>query len=383
MINASAKGDLLMNTLAKKPALLVGGIILGIGAAILAVSGNPGNMAFCIACFVRDIAGAVKLHNAPPVEYFRPEIVGLVCGSMIISLGTKEFKVTAGQSPLLKFFLGAITMIMALVFLGCPLRMLIRMAAGDLNAYVGFVGYVCGCGIGTFFLKQNYDTGEAREIPSLSGYILPLVLIAGLILYVLDPFKVEDGKVVNALFNHSIAGPGSMHAAVHISLIVGIIFGAIAQKTRACFAGGIRNAFFMKDFDLLMPILGIFITLLVFNVVRGTFNPSFIKQPIAHVDHVFNFVPMMGVGLCAVLAGGCPMRQLILAGSGSADSACNVLGMLVGAAFAHNFGLASAASAFEGNVVTGGGPTAAGKVATIVCLVIALIIGFANKEVKN
>ena len=358
--------------LESKVGLLAGGLILGTIAVVLAMSGNPGNMAFCIACFVRDIAGAVKLHSAAKVEYFRPEIVGLVCGSMIISIASKEFKVRAGQSPLLKFFLGVITMIMALVFLGCPLRMVIRMAAGDLNAYVGFVGYVVGCGIGTFFLKNGYDTGEDREIPALSGYIIPLALVGGLIAYIL---------IGAPMFNVSESGPGSMHAAVHVSLIAGLVFGAIAQKTRACFAGGIRNAFFMKDFDLLMPILGIFIVLVVFNVVTGKFKPAFIGQPIAHVDHVFNFLPMVGVGLCAVLAGGCPLRQLILTGTGSSDNAANVLGMLVGAAFAHNFGLASGASVIKDGVLTGG-PTAAGKVAAVVCLCFALIIGFAQKETK-
>ena len=45
---------------------------------------------------------------------------------------------------------------------------------------------------------------------------------------------------------------------------------------------------------------------------------------------------MYVVGFAAVLAGGCPLRQLILAGQGSSDSAVTFLGMLIGAAFAHN-----------------------------------------------
>ena len=35
-------------------------------------------------------------------------------------------------------------MIGALVFLGCPLRMVIRMSAGDLNAYVALIGFAGG-----------------------------------------------------------------------------------------------------------------------------------------------------------------------------------------------------------------------------------------------
>ena len=53
--------------------LAVAGALVGVLAALLAYFGNPANMAICIACFVRDTAGALKLHSAAPVQYFRPE----------------------------------------------------------------------------------------------------------------------------------------------------------------------------------------------------------------------------------------------------------------------------------------------------------------------
>ena len=77
---------------------------------------------------------------------------------------------------------------------------------------------------------------------------------------------------------------------------------------------------------------------------------------------------MLLVGLASVLLGGCPLRQPILAGSGSSDSAVAVIGMIVGAAFCHNFGLASSAD----------GTTAAGRIAVILCLVVTAAIGGAN-----
>ena len=43
---------------------------------------------------------------------------------------------------------------------------------------------------------------------------------------------------------------------------------------------------------------------------------------------------MVIVGWGSVLLGGCPLRQLILAGRGNGDSAVTVFGMIVGAAFA-------------------------------------------------
>ena len=97
-------------------------ILLGVAALVLSALGNPGNMGFCIACFERDIAGSVGLHSAGKVQYFRPEIVGIVFGALLMAVGRKEFKGKAGSSPVLRFVLGAAVMIGALVFLGCPSR---------------------------------------------------------------------------------------------------------------------------------------------------------------------------------------------------------------------------------------------------------------------
>lgn len=69
--------------------LAIAGAIAGVLAVLLAVFGNPANMAICVACFIRDTVGALSLHSAAPVQYFRPEIVGFVVGAFIISLITK------------------------------------------------------------------------------------------------------------------------------------------------------------------------------------------------------------------------------------------------------------------------------------------------------
>jgi len=144
-----------------KTELLIAGALCGVIAAILAVAGNPANMAFCIACFIRDTAGAMKFHSAAAVQYARPEIVGLILGAFIISALTKEYRSTAGSSPMIRFVLGMIIMIGALVFLGCPLRMVLRMSAGDLNAYVALVGFICGVGTGSLALR----TASAWDVP--------------------------------------------------------------------------------------------------------------------------------------------------------------------------------------------------------------------------
>ena len=81
--------------------VIIAGAAVGLAALILPALGNPTNMGFCIACFLRDISGAVGLHSAAKVQYVRPEIIGLVLGAFIMSVASKEFKARAGSSPAL------------------------------------------------------------------------------------------------------------------------------------------------------------------------------------------------------------------------------------------------------------------------------------------
>lgn len=94
---------------------------------------------------------------------------------------------------------------------------------------------------------------------------------------------------------------------------------------------------------------------------------------------------MYVVGFAAVLAGGCPLRQLILAGQGSSDSAVTFLGMLLGAAFAHNFNLVGSAAkaATATDAAVPGGPAIPGKIAVIVCIVLLFVIAATNLRRKK
>lgn len=354
--------------------LALSGVVIGLLVMLLAMSGNPANMAICVACFIRDAAGALKLHTAAPVQYFRPEIVGFVCGSFLISMATKEYRSTAGSAPMVRFLLGAVMMIGALVFLGCPLRMVLRMSAGDLNAYVALIGFAGGVATGSCFLKKGFSLGRAYETKSLSGAVLPVLLAALLVI-----------GVATGAYAASTEGPGSKHAPLLLALVVALVIGALAQKSRMCFAGSIRDVILMKNFDLLSIIAALFVVMTVYNIVTGNFHLSFSGQPIAHSQHLWNILGMYVVGFAAVLAGGCPLRQLILAGQGSSDSAVTFLGMLLGAAFAHNFNLvgsaAKAATATEAAVP--GGPAMPGKIAVIVCIVLLFMIAATNLRRKK
>jgi len=60
-------------TLSKKetPIIIGAGVIIGIIAVALVYFGNPANMGFCIACFLRDTSGALGFHSAAAVQYIR------------------------------------------------------------------------------------------------------------------------------------------------------------------------------------------------------------------------------------------------------------------------------------------------------------------------
>ena len=354
--------------------LALSGVVIGLLVMLLAMSGNPANMAICVACFIRDAAGALKLHTAAPVQYFRPEIVGFVCGSFLISMATKEYRSTAGSAPMVRFLLGAVMMIGALVFLGCPLRMVLRMSAGDLNAYVALIGFAGGVATGSCFLKKGFSLGRAYETKSLSGAVLPVLLAALLVI-----------GVATGAYAASTEGPGSKHAPLLLALIVALVIGALAQKSRMCFAGSIRDVILMKNFDLLSIIAALFVVMTIYNIATGNFHLSFSGQPIAHSQHLWNILGMYVVGFAAVLAGGCPLRQLILAGQGSSDSAVTFLGMLLGAAFAHNFNLVGSAAkaATATDAAVPGGPAVPGKIAVIVCIVLLFVIAATNLRRKK
>ena len=344
--------------------IVLAGLLIGVIASLLVLLGNPKNMGFCIACFIRDTAGALKLHSAPVVQYLRPEIIGIILGSFAVSLAAKEFSPRGGSSPMTRLVLGFFAMIGCLMFLGCPFRMILRMAGGDVNALLGLVGFAAGIGCGILFLKQGYSLKRTYRLPASEGSVLPMIAVALLVLLLAVP----------SLLAFSEKGPGSMHAAAWISLAAGLAVGVLAQRTRLCMVGGIRDAILFKEFKLLFGFVAVFAAALATNLVLTAATPGTYftlgleGQPVAHMDGLWNALGMLLVGFACVLLGGCPLRQLVLAGEGNTDSAVTVVGMLLGAAFAHNFGLASSAD----------GPTLNGKIAVIIGIVVVTLIGVCN-----
>jgi len=243
-------------------------------------------------------------------------------------------------------------MIGFLVFLGCPLRMTLRLAAGDLNALVGLCGLVAGVGIGIIFINRGFSLGRAVPQARAGGYVFPGLVAFLLVLFLAAP----------ALFAASTQGPGAAHAPVALSLAAGLIIGVLAQRTRLCLVGGFRDLIFFRDYYLITGLIGLFAAALVGNLLVGNFHLGFAGQPVAHTDGIWNFLGMTLAGLGSVLLGGCPLRQLVAASEGNTDAAVTVLGFIVGAAVAHNFGLAASPK----------GVPAAGQLAVVVGLVVVL-----------
>jgi YedE family putative selenium metabolism protein len=324
-------------------------------------------MGVCVACFERDIAGALGLHRTGVVQYMRPEIIGFVLGSLIAAYLFKEFRSRSGSAPVVRFVLGALAMIGALVFLGCPWRACLRLAAGDGNAIFGLLGLIGGIWIGTLFLKSGYNLGRTQTTYTSVGWLLPLTMLGFLVLMFI--FPQVDGQAKSGVLFYSTKGPGSMHAPLIVSLLVGLAIGFLAQRSRFCTMGAFRDLILFRQTHLLSGIIALVTAAFITNLIVGQFNPGFTDQPVAHSMTVWNVAGMVLSGLSFALAGGCPGRQLFLAGEGDGDAAVFVLGMIVGAAFAHNFGLASSPK--------GVGPH--GVAAVIVGLLVCLFIGFSMR----
>ena len=205
----------------------------------------------------------------------------------------------------------------------------------------------------------------------MDGIILPVIQVVLFALLVTAPVFI--------FFSEEGAGPGAKHAAIGISLAAGLIVGALAQRTRLCMVGGLRDLVLFKEPKLILGFVAILGSALVMNLILNGatdgvyFMSGMVGQPVAHNDSLWNFLGLFLVGFGCVLLGGCPLRQLILSGEGNTDSVLTGIGLFVGAAFAHNFGLASSAE----------GPTPNGKIAVIVGILVVAFIGYMNTFMKK
>ncbi|HHY10563.1 MAG TPA: YedE-related selenium metabolism membrane protein, partial [Firmicutes bacterium] len=203
-----------------KKGIVATGALVGLLAVLLTHWGNPANMGFCIVCFIRDMAGALGLHRVGAVQYIRPEIIGIALGAFFLAQRGGEFNARGGSAPFTRFLLGILVVLGALMFLGCPLRMVLRLAGGDLNALLGLGGFAAGIGGGIYFLNKGFTLKRAYALKKSEGYLFPAMQGALLLFLLIKP----------AFIFFSTEGPGAAYAPLLVSLIAGLLVGAAAQS---------------------------------------------------------------------------------------------------------------------------------------------------------
>lgn len=334
-------------------------LMAGVGAAAAALVslGNPGNMGVCGACFLRDLAGALGAFAGEGPRIFRPELAGLILGAFAWAAVSGRFEARSGSHAAARFFLGVLMGWGALVFLGCPFRMLQRIGGGDLNALVGAIGFVGGVGVGLIFEKHGYSVGRTSGVPTAVGSIGP---------------AVGAGLLVAFLTRAGLAGPGPgesagpAHAFWTWSLAIGLLVGAVLSATGFCAVSAARQVFQKKR--VMLAAAGFLILgYVAAALATGKWNGGWGGQPIAHGETVWNVAALALVGLTGVLAGGCPVRQLVMAGEGNGDAFVGVMGLVLGGATAHGLGIAS----------SGTGTTPAGRTVVVIGLIAAVGYAFA------
>jgi len=143
----------------------------------------------------------------------------------------------------------------------------------------------------------------------------------------------------------------------------------VSQYTRFCSIGGIRHVILARNGALLGAGAALAVAYGAGVAIFGHFNLGFAGQPIAHTFHLWNFLGLALVGLTGTLLDGCPLRQLVRAGSGDGDAAFATLGLFAGAGLAHNLGLAASPK----------GVPAGAQIAVILGLLVVAGIGLLQK----
>lgn len=339
---------------------VITGALLGFGGVFLVFMGNPANSGICVSCFMENVAGALRLHDHIRMSYLRPELIAFVLGSFIVAMGTKRFRATGGSAPMVQFLVGFFIIAGCAVFIGCPIKMFLRLAAGDLTAVAAAVGLVVGIWIGVMYVKKGFSLDQRREVSKISGFFVPAVAVILLVLLLLNPSFIAMGQ----------RGPAAWKAPIPVALLVGLLIGGFAQRSGLCVTGGIRNLFLAKEKTLFKGLMTAVGVAFVASLLFGQFNLGMKAQPASHLDHGWTFLAMVLVGFGSVLIDGCPFRQLVKAGQGDVDAAIATLGMFLGGALAYSWLLRS----------TSAGPTLQGKVAVMVGLVFSVLVATAFRK---
>ncbi|RMG61458.1 MAG: YedE-related selenium metabolism membrane protein [Deltaproteobacteria bacterium] len=339
------------------------GLAFGVLAVLLSIAGNPTNTGLCVSCFLVNIAGALGLHGALVSSYLRPEIFAIVVGSFAVAFLTGEFRARTSGGNILKFLGGAFMIFGCEVFIGCPVKMLLRLSSGSLTALVGLAGLFGGVAFASLFVREGFHVFKYGESSEMLGTLLPLGSFLALFLSSTGVYAFAAGVV----------GSSARHAPFALSLGAGLLMGFIGQRTRFCITGSVEKSLLTRTFTEAGAPVGFLLGALLLNLVSGGFHPAYFLEPGAHTNLFWAFLSLAMVGFGAILIGGCPFRQLVLAGEGDLGAAWASAGMLAGAALAVRMGISSSA----------GGVTLPGKISVLLGFVFFLSLALWGMKTKR
>ncbi|MCX7770633.1 MAG: YedE family putative selenium transporter [Proteobacteria bacterium] len=336
---------------------IISASIIGIFSSILSYKGNPINTGICISCFMENYAGALKLHNNVYMQYLRPEITFIIIGSFISSLLRKEFQPRISQSIIYSFFGGFFMIVGSAIFIGCPIKMLLKLAGGDLNALSGIAGLISGVYLAALLLRDGIDTTPftIKKIKnSITSYLVIVLVIVIFLTSMIYP----------KIFAESKSGAGAEKAPLILSIIFSLIIGYISQISRFCVTGATRNSIILKEKTGIIALFSLTFFAFITNIFLNRFNFGIYGQAGSHTQWLWSYLGMLLTGYIAVIIDGCPFRQLVKTGEGDLNAQIAFFGMLIAGAFVQNFNILSDSA----------GPTIAGKIWLLIGFIIFSLI---------
>jgi YedE family putative selenium metabolism protein len=160
-------------------------------------------------------------------------------------------------------------MIGALAFLGCPWRASFRLAGGDFTAIPGLLGLAGGIAIGVCFPEIRLPPrAQLQNLPGC-GAILPALMVG--LLHLGGQTCLQRRRAY--FFQRERPGGLCMHRCYFTGSR--IIDRFLAQRTRFCTMGAVRDVILMKEFSLVKRVRSLIIGAFLTNLAFGQFNPGY------------------------------------------------------------------------------------------------------------
>ncbi|TLN18774.1 YedE-related selenium metabolism membrane protein, partial [bacterium] len=180
--------------------------------------------------------------------------------------------------------------------------------------------------------------------------------------------------VILSLFERPLlfskTGGASLHAPLWLSLGAGLVVGGLSQRSRFCVTGSVRDIMLTRNVFSGIGLVVALLTALFADIFTGQFNLGYFDQPGAHLEAGWAFLGMALTGWAAIIAGGCPFRQLVKAGEGDLDAWIIILGMLAGAVLVQNWGIGATPASVPPQ----------GKAAVLVGFAFLAFLGFGREK---